>query len=120
MGPISKRRKRERRTIAAMIAIFCHDHHGSRGLCNDCGELLAYAEQRLDKCPFGDAKPTCVKCPVHCYKPECRARVQAVMRYAGPRMLLRRPVLAIRHLLDERKPAPEHPSLKRRAAARPN
>jgi hypothetical protein len=32
-----------------------------------------------------------------------------VMRYAGPRMLRRHPLLAIRHLLDERRPAPEHP-----------
>ncbi|MDI9444206.1 MAG: nitrous oxide-stimulated promoter family protein [Planctomycetota bacterium] len=37
-----------------------------------------------------------------------RQRVKEVMQYAGPRMLLRHPVLAVRHLLDNRrKPAPK-------------
>ena len=40
------------------------------------------------------------------------------MRYAGPRMLLRHPVLALAHLLvDGRRPAP--PKLRGAAAARP-
>ncbi|HUI25120.1 MAG TPA: nitrous oxide-stimulated promoter family protein [Candidatus Kryptonia bacterium] len=99
-----------------MIGLFCRDHHGGRQLCSDCATLLAYAHQRLEKCPFGEDKPTCVKCPVHCYKPACREQVRVVMRYAGPRLLLRRPILAIRHLLDERKPAPDHP--RRRPEAR--
>jgi len=32
--------------------------------------------------------------------------VSQVMRYAGPRMLLRHPLLAVRHLLDERRKPP--------------
>jgi hypothetical protein len=39
-----------------------------------------------------------------------RARVKAVMRYAGPRMLLRHPVLGIAHVIDGRRPAPELPT----------
>jgi hypothetical protein len=35
-----------------------------------------------------------------------RDQVKAVMRYAGPRMLWRHPVLAIAHLIDQRRPAP--------------
>jgi len=99
-----------------MIAIFCRDHHGGRVLCADCASLLAYAEQRLQKCPFAEDKPTCVKCPVHCYKPACREQVKVVMRYAGPRLLFRRPILAVRHLLDERKPVPDQPRFKRRVS----
>ena len=110
MSQPAKRRKRERKTIEAMIALYCRKQHGSNGaLCEECATLADYARQRLEKCPFGDEKPTCVKCPIHCYKPACRAQVQEVMRYAGPRLLLRRPVLTIRHLLDERKAAPEPP-----------
>ena len=30
-----------------------------------------------------------------------------IMRFAGPKMILRRPLLAIGHLLDKRKPAPD-------------
>ena len=29
-----------------------------------------------------------------------RARIREVMRYAGPRMLLSHPLMALRHLLD--------------------
>ena len=42
-----------------------------------------------------------------------------VMRYAGPRMLWRHPLLAIRHLWIERQGAPPWPPRRRRKAARP-
>ena len=31
--------------------------------------LNAYADKRLDKCVFGEEKPACKQCPVHCYQP---------------------------------------------------
>jgi hypothetical protein len=33
-----------------------------------------------------------------------------VMRYTGPRMMWRHPVLAVRHVLDGRRPAPALPT----------
>jgi hypothetical protein len=111
----SRRLARERRTVSLMIAMYCHAHHAPvERLCTECAwcaglcaELEAYALARIDKCPFGAAKPTCANCPVHCYNPDMRARVRVVMRYAGPRMLLRHPVLALLHLLDGRREAPQ-------------
>ncbi len=98
---VMSRLRRERYTILVMIEVYCRDNHGPRdGLCAECQELHAYAMQRIDKCPFQIDKPTCAKCPIHCYKPEMRARVRAVMRYAGPRMILRHPVLAVLHSMD--------------------
>jgi len=92
---------RERKTIEAMVRLYCRDHHHSGGrLCNECQALLDYARQRLDRCPFAEDKPTCAKCTIHCYRPDMRAQVREVMRYAGPRMISRHPILAIRHLLD--------------------
>ncbi len=92
---------RERRTISVMIQIYCQGSHHSNGhLCPECEQLAAYAMQRLDKCPFQAAKPTCAKCPIHCYRPAMRQQVRQVMRYAGPRMMLRHPFLAILHSLD--------------------
>lgn len=85
-----------------MIEIYCRARHGGR-LCAECEELYQYAVCRLDRCPFGADKPTCAQCPIHCYKPAMRERVKTVMRYAGPRMLLRHPLLAIWHLIDGRK-----------------
>jgi hypothetical protein len=56
--------------------------------------------QCLLRCPFHPDKPPCSKCPVHCYNPALRERIREVMRYAGPRMLGKHPVMAVRHLID--------------------
>ncbi len=96
--------EREKRTVRAMVEIFCRDHHPeAKGLCPRCGELMDYAEMRLGKCPFQEEKTTCANCPVHCYQPAMKERIQEVMRYSGPRMTYRHPVLAVRHMMDGRK-----------------
>jgi hypothetical protein len=93
--------RREKRTMRAMIALYCRGHHKAGGApCVECQSLYDYAVCRLDRCPFGSEKPTCGRCPIHCYKPAMRERVKEVMRYAGPRMLLRHPVLALLHQFD--------------------
>jgi len=85
-----------------MIDIYCRGrHHPAEALCAECQELSAYALQRIDRCPYQEDKPTCAKCPIHCYKPAMREQVRQVMRYAGPRMLLYHPLLAISHYVDE-------------------
>jgi Nitrous oxide-stimulated promoter len=100
-NPHSGRIERERKTVAAMIRLCCREvHHSRGGLCAECKVLHEYAMQRLDKCPFGEEKTTCAKCPVHCYKPAMREEIRRAMRYAGPRMLYAHPILAIQHLLD--------------------
>jgi hypothetical protein len=102
--------KRERRTIRAMIDVFCRGVHDRRGgACAECGDLLAYAEKRLEKCPFQDDKPPCAKCPIHCYQPARRDQIKTVMRYSGPRMFWRHPWFALRHWLDGFKQVPPHP-----------
>ena len=93
---------RERLTMSKMVGIYCSDHHGGseESLCEECAEFLDYANVRLEKCPYGEDKPTCANCPIHCYKPARKDQVKRIMRYAGPRMLLRHPILAITHQLD--------------------
>ena len=98
---------REKRTVSAMIQLYCRGVHGSqRQLCADCAKLEQYALGRLERCSFGSGKPVCANCSVHCYSKAMRQRIQEVMRYAGPRMILRHPVLAVGHVLDKRKVAP--------------
>jgi hypothetical protein len=100
-----KRRRRERQTIAAMIRVYCRGRHaGGKDLCPECRGLLEYAMTRLTRCRFGADKPTCAQCPVHCYQPRQREQIRVVMRYAGPRMLWRHPLLSLGHLLDGRRP----------------
>ncbi len=98
---------REKRTMAAMVAIYCEgNHQGAEHLCAECQSLLDYAVHRLACCPFQADKPVCANCAIHCYKQDMREKVRHVMRYAGPRMMLRHPALALGHLLDKRKPKP--------------
>lgn len=95
----------EFKTIKAMVHIYCRDHHGDN-LCEECKSLMDYASLRLDRCRFGPEKPTCAKCPVHCYQRNRRQQVKIVMRYAGPRMLWEHPLLSLRHWLDGLRPIP--------------
>jgi predicted amidophosphoribosyltransferase len=98
-GPIAT----EKKTVAAMVHIYCAEHHpDAGGICTDCGTLLAYAHARLDGCPYGADKPSCKTCPTHCYKPEPRERMRTVMREAGPRMLWKHPWLTMVHLWKDR------------------
>ena len=55
---------------------------------------------RISRCPFMATKTFCSQCHVHCYTLEKLQAIKDVMRYAGPRMLLRHPVLVVRHGLD--------------------
>ena len=81
--------------------------HNTRPLCPECSALLDYALRRLDSCRFGNGKPSCRKCPVHCYRADMRERIRTVMRWAGPRMIFHHPLAATRHLLRElRSPEP--------------
>ena len=108
----------EKRTVAAMVHLYCEDHHDSaRGnLCDACRGLLDYSHQRLDRCPYGEDKPTCKVCPVHCYQPARRTDMRLVMAYAGPRMLWRHPWLSLLHLWTEYvRPNPERPGRRRGA-----
>lgn len=102
------RMRREQKTIEAMIGIYCRHHHGETGgvLCNDCRQLLEYALLRLKHCPFQERKTSCGNCPRHCYKPDMREKVRLVMRFSGPRMIWRHPLLALGHMLDGWRVAP--------------
>lgn len=97
----NRRIAREMATVEVMIHMYCRDLHApNAGLCGECTTLLEYAHRRLAICPMRSAKPTCAQCLVHCYRPDVRERIRKVMRYAGPRMIIRHPVMAILHIVD--------------------
>jgi hypothetical protein len=109
----SRRLRREEKTIRVMIALYCRHHHDGVGRvsdpepsratpCEECAALLTYARLKLAGCRFGGRKPTCARCTVHCYRRDMRERIRVVMRYSGPRMITRHPLLALAHLLDQR------------------
>lgn len=94
-----KKVEREKRIVALMIELYCRKIEGNNTLCQECLDLIEYAHNRLNRCKFADNKPACKKCIVHCYSPIKREKIRLVMRTIGPRMILYRPIEAIRHLL---------------------
>jgi predicted amidophosphoribosyltransferase len=95
--------EQEVKTARLMIDLYCRGQHDRKeGLCPECRELFDYVKKRLEKCPLKDNKPKCSKCHVHCYKPDIREKIKAVMRYSGPRMLYRHPILTVRHYLTKK------------------
>jgi hypothetical protein len=94
--------------LAEFINIYCEDFHRDRekatvvsggmanrciesvksSYCDECGKLLLHAVSRRVLCPY-DPKPSCKKCPTHCYGPGYRDRIREVMRYSGMQLIKR-------------------------------
>lgn len=90
--------------LATFIDIYCQAHHVGQEevslrthdvaaimgrpvrLCTECRRLMTHAWVKRTHCPL-DPKPACKHCPVHCYHPDYRRRIQEVMRFAGRRMV---------------------------------
>jgi hypothetical protein len=104
---MSLRNKVEVSTIKAMIALYCKKKHRQPTICSECKQLEEYALMRIQRCPFGDLKPACSQCEVHCYKSDKREQVKDVMRYSGPRMILYHPFYALLHIFVEILPLPK-------------
>jgi hypothetical protein len=104
MTPTKDHLKQEYKTMETMIRMYCKKFHScDEDLCQECSDLLKYAEERLNNCKFGENKPICDTCTIHCYKPEMREKIREVMRYAGPRMIYAHPIMGFRHLFKKMK-----------------
>lgn len=110
--------KKDLKTLATFISIYCncnhpedeksvitmpqHDISAIAGkevvLCGECRKLLLHAFVKRSNCPL-DPKPMCKHCPVHCYAPSYRARIQEVMRFSGRKMVRGGRVDMLLHLL---------------------
>lgn len=112
MKNVEEKREREKKMVSQMIALYCRKNHpggeaqeypdGLR-LCPKCRELLEYARQRSDRCPFMETKTFCSNCRVHCYKPQMREKIRQVMAFSGPRMIFHHPAAALRHVMETKK-----------------
>ena len=122
---VARRREREKRTISNMVAIYCAGNHDASArterrltgdthptrstetsfagepLCPACKAIDDYCVLRTERCRSMAHKTSCEECGNHCYAPAQREQIRAIMRYAGPRMILYHPVAAICHLLKK-------------------
>ena len=110
--------ERDQKTLARFVEVYCHGNHSADQrstvdlkshdvtalagrpieLCPDCSKLLNHALVKREHCPM-DPKPQCKDCPDHCYQPTYREKIRQVMRYSGPRLLLRGRLDYLAHLL---------------------
>jgi hypothetical protein len=70
-------------------------------MCSACEDVGSYANRKIDKCPFHEAKPVCADCRIHCYGSAMRDQIKDIMRYSGPRIIVHHPWLATLHILDK-------------------
>jgi len=95
-----KKQQKEIKIINEMIKLYCrkNKHMAKDILCEECKDLKEYALKRIEGCPFKQTKTFCSNCKVHCFKADSRKQIKKVMRYAGPRIILHHPVMALQHL----------------------
>ena len=86
--------EQEKEMITLMIEMYEKGNH------EDLTELKNYAYQRIDRCPRKAEKTFCSSCLIHCYAPSYRQKIREVMKYAGPRMIYKHPIIAIRHMIN--------------------
>ncbi len=91
------RLQREAKTVEHMIGLYCSAHHAEDPYVLPVGNCWT---ARTLQCPFGQDKPACNHCRIHCYPQGYRERIRVVMRYAGPQLVWHHPILAIRHWWD--------------------
>ncbi len=105
MKDLRSKRKKEKAMVSEMIALYCRKKHKTKRdqLCTQCAELTEYARQGSEKCPFMENKTFCSNCRVHCYKPDMREKIRAVMRFSGPRMIFSHPITAVSHVIEPKK-----------------
>lgn len=92
--------ERDKRTVKFMIDLYSRHRAVDEEERARLQELMHYACQRLDHCRYGDSKPACKDCPIHCYAPARRELMRRVMRWSGPRMLFYAPRATLRHFLQ--------------------
>ncbi len=98
-----KKIKDEKIIVKMMADYYCKKHHISKNnLCPDCAKLIEYASLKLDKCFYGENKPACSECKIHCYNTLMRKKIKDIMRYSGPRMIYIHPVASFKHLVNKK------------------
>jgi len=96
---MTNRIENEKHIMEFMVRLYFSKKEKNKELCNSCKELIEYSKKRSDNCPYKENKPSCKRCPKHCYKKEYRDRIRKVMRYSAPRIIFHNPKEFFRHLI---------------------
>jgi len=89
---------KEQNIVAFMIKYYCAKNHKKEEIYKSCNNLIKYAHGKLNVCPFGEKKTSCLKCRIHCYLKSKREEIRIVMSYVGPRMIYLMPIQYVKHI----------------------
>ena len=82
-----------------MIKIYCNEVHQKHlDDCDECNKLFEYAVLKINNCPQ-KIKPKCVNCKIHCYHKKNQEKIKIIMRYSGPKMIWKHPILTLKHFI---------------------
>ena len=78
MNKVETKREKEKKSGAIMIKLYCKKKHRTKdSLCQHCQQLSDYAQMR--------------------------EKIREIMRFSGPRMIFYHPIMAIRHVMENKK-----------------
>ncbi len=86
------KREREKQLVSQMIALYCKKHHGGKDFSPPMRRpWIGMPGSAVTDAPLWRRKTFCSNCKVHCYRPEMRESIRAVMVF-GPRMIFHHPL----------------------------
>ena len=121
---IDARRKQEKSVFLAMSEVYCKGmkHDGITDvteelgfdeelqtyvkwsgwkvrLCPECLDLVKESAKHTNRCRHLAYKTFCHHCPTPCYAQSAREKIRPIMRYSGPRIMTRHPVLGVQYMV---------------------
>ena len=92
---------KEKENIRKTFGLYCNSNHGTTDnkLCPKCTALLTTAMLKIQRCPYGIAKPICDACETPCFGEVPTKEFRNIMKSAQKKMLLSHPLMAVRHKL---------------------
>lgn len=86
--------EKRKKILSAMFDIYIKKHPEE---VKSVDSLKSYAFQRIEKCPNKGKNIYCSSCTIHCFPEYERAHMKKIMRFAGPRMMIYHPLMALDH-----------------------
>ena len=92
---------KEKENIRKTFGLYCNSNHGTTDnkLCPKCTALLTTAMLKIQRCPYGIAKPICDACETPCFGEVPTKEFRNIMKSSQKKMLLSHPLMAVRHKL---------------------
>lgn len=96
---LEKKRLKEKSVMFSMIKVFCKSKHKTKNfLCNECRNVLSYAYEKIEICPYMKNKTFCSSCKTHCYNKDMQEKIKQIMRFSGPKMIFYHPITALKYV----------------------